>query len=805
MWNLFNTLMIIFELGLLTWFVIGKIRKNRLSETILFIGFVFTLNLILHIHALSYKLTADADLSGSFVDYISCIGSSVKMFVGEVDTDTIGKIASDSTLFTHTYSFGMGLALLSTINTVIEALDHTVRNNYRLSKKMGSECCDIVVGNSPTSLKYARSSGAVILLDAEVSKETVHNLIEEGFAVLHKTFTTKLLASRIFRKTTRYNIVCPSEENTLEYINTTLSFIESNPNRLEIHLFVEIEGDKAETIRRKFIDNDLRRIIDQQRHVYINEKRDDIIFEFCTMLSNEVTGSVVGTVISRTISNELRDISIEVLGKLINEKIDNILSDKNSKISSENIFDFDEQTLLSIIEDISKKIKDEAICAGLKETIKKLSVIKLCEIIDKNLKISSIDLFSINQLLARTFTEENPVSKYIPKEFIKDGALISEADIAVFIIGYGKFGSELLKNSVLNNQYVNYSDGYNVHPLHYYLCDTAIDSSEWLISGMKKSIDELIPSADKYFPLPEMPYIADVISASPSSHQVIKAVKDHAAKPYSYAFIIVDTDDDYSNIEIAAKLESNLYGNDNFRIFVRSEDSSVKSDGVISYFGKSESVLTHDIIVNDCFSVMGKKLNEIYEAYYASKDEKERNDFADYIRKKANVSWAGLDYFTKYSNIYGAMNLRVKLNLLGLDYYSGDEAPTGTELLPCYRDGQSYPEYLIYSERNALIAQEHARWNAYHLINEWMPLEKDGIIENRKPDNSVKFTAKIPAAKKHACLTTHTGLNELSEYLVHTANNGSTLAEYGYYRNDELLLAGIDDIFNTFSYSAYYR
>ena len=674
MWNLFFSIIIAAELAMLSWFLVEKIRRGKFSATFLFIGLVFTLNWINNCTASLYDMYVMKESGNLLINIASKIKASAGMFVGDVDKNALTNIINDYPLFLVTYFLGWILGLISTINTVIEAIEHTVRNNYRVTKRMRNKECDIVIGNSAKAVKYARSSDAVILLDAGVIKETVNILIEDGFPVVHKSFTTKLLGSRIFCKSTRYNIICPCEENTLEYINTVISFVKSSAEHLDIHLFVEIEGDKAETVRR--------------------------------------------------------------------------------------------------------------------------------EIIDSNKMESLIDIFSIDDLLARNFTEKNPVIKYLPEDFIVDGALKPESDIAVFIIGYGGLGRQIFKNSVLNNQYVTYSDGYKVLPLHYYICDTAIDSSDWLIDGMKQSLDELVQYTDKYFTPPEMPYTAEVISVSPTSREIMKAIKGHINKPNSYAFVIVDTNDDYSNIEIAAKIKSFLYGINNFRIFVCSKDSSAKNENVISYFGKRESVLTHDIIVNDCFSSMGKKLNEMYEVHYASDDEKKRTDFADYIHKKANVSWAGLDYFTKYSNIYSAMSLRVKLNLLGLDYKSGDETPCGTELLPDYSKELPYSDYLTRSTRNALIAQEHARWNAYHLVNEWMPLEKEGIVGNMKDNGSVKFTVKIPAAKKHACLTTHADLNILSTHLARSANNNSSAADYDFYRNDEFLLAGIDEIFNTFGYSA---
>lgn len=673
MWNLFGFFIIVIDLVLISWIIVEKVRKNKLSETLLFIGFVFALNLITHVIAIAYNYF---NISGEYNAIFECfdaIGSSVKMFVGEVNVDNFSEIVSSYPIFYVVYCLGIFLALSSTLLTVYEALAHTVKNSFRLSKAMKAETCDIVVGNSATALKYVRTSGAVIQLDASASKETVNNLIEDGYAVLHKAFTPKLLNSRIFRNTTRYNIICTNEENTLEYINTVINFIKSTSKKLDIHLFVEIEGDKAETVRRKLI--------------------------------------------------------------------------------------------------------------------------------GKNNMSSYIDTFSINELLARTFTEENPISKYLPEEFFENSALKSNADIAVFILGYGKFGKELYKYSILNNQYVTYTDAYKVLPLHYYLCDTNIDTSEWLITGMKNAFAELSNTAEKYFPLPELTHKTDVLPVTPSSRDILTTIKNQVEKPNSYAFVIIDTEDDYSNIEISAKLETILFGNDNYHIFVLSKDVSMENGSKLTYFGTTDSVLTHDIIVNDSFSKFGKKLNELYEAHYADSEEKTRDDFSKYIQQKANKSWIGLDYFTKYSNIHSAMSLRVKLNLLGLDYCVKNEDSSTNLVLPSFKEVQNYDDNFDFSVRNSLIAQEHARWNAYHLVNEWLPLEKDGITAKSTNNGSVKFNTKIPAAKKHACLTTHLGLNDLSKFLANKANDGSSPATYDFYSYDEFLISIAEEMLNSLGYS----
>ena len=111
-------------------------------------------------------------------------------------------------------------------------------------------------------------------------------------------------------------------------------------------------------------------------------------------------------------------------------------------------------------------------------------------------------------------------------------------------------------------------------------------------------------------------------------------------------------------------------------------------------------------------------------------------------------------------------------------------------------DGYTYEEYFVRSKRNALLAQEHARWNAYHLLAEFVPMEKAAITVKAHKGDSVKFNTKNMAAKKHCCLTTFCGLDALGQYLAQLADGQTgkkhTAEEYDVYVYDEMLLMAAD-------------
>lgn len=419
------------------------------------------------------------------------------------------------------------------------------------------------------------------------------------------------------------------------------------------------------------------------------------------------------------------------------------------------------------------------------------------EIIEKNDCEPWIFTFCTNELLARSFAEAHPITEYLPKEWIDTAAIRHETKIHTFMLGFGPLSRELYRQCVLNNQLVTYLDGtYQLLPIHYHICDAQADADQWNITGLKSALEELDAAA--YFPLPQLPFDTEVVQRKPDSRDVLTAVKHALENDDSFGIVIVDAGSDCASIEIGAKLKRLLLGRENYHIFVRSEAEFVEDDAFVTYFGKGQSVFSHDVIVNDSLSVMAKKLNQVYTAQYAQ-NERNRADFVQYIEKKAEEDWNKLDYFTLYSNIYGAMSLRLKLHLLGLDY----KAESGsvdllTERYP-RRDDYTYDDYREQSVRNALIAQEHARWNAYHLLGEYLPLKKDGITVKPGDGEKVRFRVKDTAAKLHACLTTYSGLNELSSYLAQKAN--CEAKDYDYYIYDEMLITSAQELLGALGYS----
>ena len=418
------------------------------------------------------------------------------------------------------------------------------------------------------------------------------------------------------------------------------------------------------------------------------------------------------------------------------------------------------------------------------------------EIIDKSKHEAYIITFCSTELLARRFVEKHPITRHLPCDYIENAAIKPETELNVYILGFDKLSRELYRQLILCNQLVTQKRGeYKPLPINYYICDNKVDPDEASMCGLADTLMSL--KASEYFPIPDAPFAAEAIPCAPTSHEAITHIKKSLSRKNSYTYVIINTGDDCLNIEFGDKIKNLFYTSDNFRVFVKSDASYTQDNEFVTYFGKVEDVFCHDVIVNDAQSIIAKKLNEVYFS------KNEGTKINDQIKAIAEKKWEKLSYFKLFSNIHQALNLRVILNLLKLDYIEDGKCSNLhliNERLQLQKS-YTYEDYFKPSIRNALIAQEHTRWNAYHLINGYLPLEKNAVVVKSRNDNDVSLVTQIPALKRHACITTYMGLDKLSTHLAALAGNDHTPADHDYYQYDISLAEAIEDLFKELGYS----
>ena len=366
--------------------------------------------------------------------------------------------------------------------------------------------------------------------------------------------------------------------------------------------------------------------------------------------------------------------------------------------------------------------------------------------------------FNTHELLARRFIMNNTFIDHLPKESLEKGLL--KEDINVFFVGFGKTNFSMFKSCILNNQFVDEKDGkfYN-KKVNYYLYDSSNEVfNNELIARLdmnydKKNIDKEVPPIEKICNL-------KFKKMNIKSNEFISEVNS-LMKKNSHNIFFVSFAEGVENASFSEVLEHYFkeqsiyiyYNVDNDLEVLKEEKGSN-----LEAFGFKNTILKHSIIANDSLANDARSVNKEYRS----------------LNTDEIIKWERLPVIEKYSNVYHAINMRFKLQMMGLDYndYLDSkiakeeyynvlfEGKTGEEIkrLKSY---QNYDDYFVINLRNAIGFQEHLRWVAYYYVNNFDQMKTSAIrFENNK------LVTKDLIDKRHTCLTTYYGLDVLHHKMV---------------------------------------
>jgi len=429
--------------------------------------------------------------------------------------------------------------------------------------------------------------------------------------------------------------------------------------------------------------------------------------------------------------------------------------------------------------------------------------------------LGRVRFFNPNEIRARKFIYENPITALIPKQWIntKKARLYRATDeghersyrIGNIFIGYGNTNQHLLKKSICNYQLLG-TDYYaliidkNAKGLERQFRNSApglfneIGKDGKMVFG-----SELMPNLDGavYYPSPEENYnisFADLnVLSSDFYNRIIQEISGTEGKEgLDFVSVVISLGSDRLSIETALELRQKLYERkllwsktcDNeytrVRIFVKIQEETVLSDysllndkndidNEIIVFGASDEILNESYIINEKLDYIAKRIANDYWKI-AGQDAQKTNIVS---------KWDSLTEFKRDSNRYAAMSIRTKLNLLGFELIEGDgetdaetikvyEEAYGTAVAIRQRAEKESGRFVDFAERNDdgsiienarnnLARLEHQRWNTIHLVGGWTKLAIDEVCANTRQDEK---------AKQHACITTFEGLSCLRKRQV---------------------------------------
>ena len=403
---------------------------------------------------------------------------------------------------------------------------------------------------------------------------------------------------------------------------------------------------------------------------------------------------------------------------------------------------------------------------------------------------SFITCFSKYELLARKFVAEYPLTKFIPREFFNDNLTLKEdKDINVVFIGFGKVNYQLFKTFLPQFQFAAERGGklYS-KPVNYYVFENTEERlHNDLFTKLLYEFDENFSDCD--FPKPEKICNLNVPQKTDINSVEAKKRFKSLVTDSSFTYFIVSLESDLEDASYARTVKRLLPNEGNYKIFVRAKNNNSEkldlADDNIVYFGDEKNSYTHDFIINDELTERAQRLNMLYgdinnppewleEIKGLPSDkraellDKQLKD--DKNRRLMRNSWTELPLIRQDSNIDSVLNQSFKLGLLGFDVTKEkcDRKVSENQFYesyvnPCRSNG--YNDYSLYFKTesgNVLAFIEHLRWNALYFLHDYTQMKKSEMKLTGGEEK--KLAHKDEDNKKHACLTTYYGLDDLIKF-----------------------------------------
>jgi len=395
---------------------------------------------------------------------------------------------------------------------------------------------------------------------------------------------------------------------------------------------------------------------------------------------------------------------------------------------------------------------------------------------DNNKTYIPIRTFNKHELAAFDFISKHNLAKYYPKSLLNKNCTIKDCDINLFVFGFGKINQAVLKNLLIETQFINESFERENINVEVYDIKNHVDMFNLSNGIFKYRKNEL--NQEEYLDLPDDYYShtnfhLDYNIESINFMSDIKKFLEKKNKPQVNYFLI-SFYSDFENSIVAKKILDNI-NNQNYynTIFVRTKSSlSLANDKLIS-FGDDCKVYTYDNVIKDSVYFGAKRQSLVY----AGKELSDNN---------IQTEWCKLSKIKQQNNLYAVMSVPFKLSLMGFD-----EMPTKEEFFNKYDPNNERSNYTYLPNRTGLrdvIAySEHARWNALEMSCGVLPLKKKEAYN----EESSTLITRTKDETKHLCITSQKGLYEYYDFITainkkqHQDNNPDVV-KYDYDLMDNL-------------------
>ncbi len=399
------------------------------------------------------------------------------------------------------------------------------------------------------------------------------------------------------------------------------------------------------------------------------------------------------------------------------------------------------------------------------------------------------------------FIERYPLAYFMDEKQIdyKTSLIKKDVNINFFMLSFDKVGRQIFLTSVSNNQFLAEGEnGPELKKVNYYIFDKDNAQKDKNLNHnyyryRNEITDDAECNAEEYLPLPSLPAAEPCCPFDVNDERFYKELKKYVEDENDANYVLINFGTDLENIDMAQKLvEKRREWGKNLVIFVRThkrtkEQEALEAEGCIFIGDESEIVYNIDRILSDKIRKIAIMRNEDYDLEYAASDPavKITDEFIAKKKYESFKKWhTKMHRFVRESNIYAALSIKAKLNLMGLDYCEVDAndepALTEEEYLAVYAEGDM-PEYIgktavggrklikysldfAPSRRRNMAILEHYRWNSYIISKGFVPATKEQILNEQ--ENGEFTNGKNYTLRRHGNLTTFDGLVEFRKLVA---------------------------------------
>lgn len=224
------------------------IKKMELSKKNNFF-FVPVVLLIFSVYCVNKYFLAD---DATIFDYLRLIGRSIKFLVFDLDSTNMNAITDAYPIYYAVYFLLLLIVSLAWFTTIISFFGRKIKGfirNHRLLKNS----CDIVIGYSKDSLKYASKNSNTLLWLEFIGKKEIEDLQNRKIAFIVRKLNIKNLQKFLLQNEYHMILFKDSNKNILEIIHNLMGYT-SNCHKVYLHFEASLE--EMTLVQQKYISID---------------------------------------------------------------------------------------------------------------------------------------------------------------------------------------------------------------------------------------------------------------------------------------------------------------------------------------------------------------------------------------------------------------------------------------------------------------------------------------------------------------------------------------------------------------------